>query len=171
MNGDDAVGPVVRTIVVPASLDEAFSAFTAGMGTWWPRGRSHTILESPLAAAIVEPKVGGRWYHRGVDGSECDVGRVLAWEAPRRIVLGWQIDGRWQYAPQAVSEVELSFEPVGVRQVRVTLEHRALGVFGASASALRAAIDADGGWPLLLRLYADMCGAKRQPSEGGPDGH
>jgi uncharacterized protein YndB with AHSA1/START domain len=138
---------------VQASIDEAFDVFTAGMGSWWPRGGSHTILKAALLEVTIEPFVGGRWYHRGVDGSECDLGRVLSWEAPTRVVLGWQLNGRWQYVPDEVSEVEVRFESIPGDQVRVTLEHRALDVFKDTAPSLRAAIDSEGGWSQLLGLY------------------
>src|ERR1700682_2667067 len=34
-----------------------------------------------------------------VDTSECDWGRVLAWEPPLRLLVTWQINGSWQYDP------------------------------------------------------------------------
>ena len=32
-----------------------------------------------------------------MDGSECDWGRVLAWEPPRRFVWGWELTARWTH--------------------------------------------------------------------------
>jgi uncharacterized protein YndB with AHSA1/START domain len=48
---------------------------------------------------MIEPHVGGRWYEKGVDGSECDWGTVLAWEPPHRVVVTWQINGEWPTIP------------------------------------------------------------------------
>ena len=160
--------PVRKSVVVPASLDEAFDVFTAGIDSWWPRGRSHTLLESTLESVVIEPFVGGRWYHRGVDGSECDNGRVLVWQPPARLVLGWQLDGRWQYVPDVVSEVEVRFARLDDDRVEVTLEHREFHRFGETAAALRAGVDGPTGWPMLLARYEEAVARGRRPAARAP---
>ena len=74
-----------------------------------------------MATAILEPREGGRWYEQGVDGSECDWGRVLAWEPPHRLVVTWQINGHWQYDPDPAqaSEIEVRFTADGPDQTIV----------------------------------------------------
>ncbi|MGW4249505.1 SRPBCC domain-containing protein, partial [Nocardia sp. NPDC004722] len=81
------------TVALP--IERAFAFFTESFGSWWPA--VYHIGAAEMADAIVEPRVGGRWYERGTDDSECDWGRVLVWEPPHRLVLTWQIDGHWQY--------------------------------------------------------------------------
>jgi uncharacterized protein YndB with AHSA1/START domain len=54
------------------------------------------IGQAAMAEAVLEPRPGGRWYERGVDGSECDWGRVLIWEPPHRLVVTWQVNGAWE---------------------------------------------------------------------------
>ena len=152
-----APAPVRKTVTVGITPEEAFELFTAGISRWWPR-TTHTILKAPLAEVIIEPHVGGRWYQKGVDGSECDTGRVLAWEPPDRIVLGWQLNGRWEFEPDAVSEVEVRFIAAGPGATEVRLEHRGLERFGESAAALRAGVDSPGGWPMLLAKFAETAG-------------
>lgn len=64
------VAPVRKSIRVKAGQAHAFKVFTTGR--WWPK--EHTILasRSPQKDVVIEPRVGGRWFERGEDGSECD---------------------------------------------------------------------------------------------------
>ena len=79
---------VATSIVVDAPIDRAFAVFTEDMGSWWPK--DHHILQAPLARMVFEPKVGGRIYDVGTDGSECHWARVLVVRtaAPDRLQLG-----------------------------------------------------------------------------------
>jgi uncharacterized protein YndB with AHSA1/START domain len=115
---------VRKTITVEAPQQRAFDVFTAGFDSWWPR--SHHIGKAEMAEAIIECHEGGRAYERGVDGSECDWGRVLVWEPPTRLVLTWQINGRWQFDPdpEHASEIEVRFRSDGSEQTIVDLEPR-----------------------------------------------
>jgi uncharacterized protein YndB with AHSA1/START domain len=146
-----AVAPVKKNVVVKASPARAFEIFTAGMTRWWPA--THTILKVPPREHVIEPRVGGRWYAIGVDGSECDNGKVLVWEPPGRLVLAWQLNADWQFDPELVTEVELRFEPDGANLTRVSLEHRYIERVGAKAQIARDQVDAPGGWTALLDLY------------------
>ena len=84
------VAPVKKSITVKASVEHAFKVFTDGFDTWWPR--SHHIGKQPMVKAVIETRAGGRCFGREADGTECDWGKVLAWEPPNRFVLAWQID-------------------------------------------------------------------------------
>jgi uncharacterized protein YndB with AHSA1/START domain len=66
------------------------------MGGWWPLA-SYKIGKANAVDAVIEPRVGGRWYERGDDGSTCQWGSVLAWEPHSRLVLSWDISADWQY--------------------------------------------------------------------------
>jgi len=146
--------PVRRTITVKASPERAFRVFTDEFDTWWPR--SHHIGKAPMKKAIIQGTVGGRCYTEQTDGTECDWGRVLVWDPPRRLVFAWQIDGRWQYEADLAksSEVEVCFTPEADGTTRVDLEHRYLHRHGADAAAVRKGIDSPDGWGGLLRLFA-----------------
>jgi uncharacterized protein YndB with AHSA1/START domain len=145
---------VRRTITVAASQQRAFEVFTAQFGSWWPK--DYQIGEAAMADFILEPKVGGRWYELGVDGKQCDTGRVTAYEPPERVVLAWQLDERWHYDadPAHASEVEVRFIAEGPSRTRVELEHRGFERHGAGADGVRGGIDAPTGWTYVLDLFA-----------------
>jgi uncharacterized protein YndB with AHSA1/START domain len=143
---------VRKSVRVAAPQGRAFDVFTTGFGRWWPK--THHIGASEPDTFVIEPRHGGRWYERGVDGAECDIGRVLVWEPPARVVLGWQLTADWTFDPQLLTEVEVRFIPDGADATRVELEHRCLDRFGDRADAVRKQIDAPGGWGGLLQIYA-----------------
>jgi uncharacterized protein YndB with AHSA1/START domain len=143
-----------REIVVNVPQQRAFELFTEGFDSWWPR--SHHIGAADLREAAIEPRAGGRWYERGEDGSECDWGRVLAFEPPSRLLLSWAITPQWGVEPDPAraSEVEVTFEPEGDAATRVRLEHRHIERHGEGATEMRDAVSREGGWGGLLELYA-----------------
>ena len=145
--------PVRKSIVVKADAAHAFEVFTAGIGNWWPR--SHSVGASPQTSVVMEPRSGGRWYEIGQDGSQCNWGKVLAWEPPSRLLLAWQISGDWKYDPDLVTEVEVKFTSLGGGETRVELEHRNIERFGDKAETMRSAIDSEGGWSAIVKLYAE----------------
>jgi uncharacterized protein YndB with AHSA1/START domain len=146
--------PVRKTIVVKAPQARAFEVFTTRFGSWWPK--SHHIGSAEMAEAIIEPRVGGRWYEKGVDGSECHWGEVLAWEPPSRVVLSWHVNSQFKIDENVQSEVDVSFIPEDASTTRVELEHR---ITAADAEAVRAAVDSPNGWSGLLGAYAEAARA------------
>ena len=152
MNRIITPAPVRKSVRVSAPPAHAFEVFTAGLARWWPP--SHSIGTSPIKEAVIEPRAGGRWFERGQDGSECDVGKVLVWEPPNRLVLGWQLSPQFKYDPKVTSEVEVRFVAAGTNATLVELEQRHLERHGEQAETLRQAIDAPNGWSNLLNLYA-----------------
>jgi len=150
----DTYAPVVRTITVAAPQERAFKVFTEQFGSWWPR--EYSIGEADMADFVLEPKVGGRWYEVGADGSECDTGRVTAYEPPDRVAFAWQLDGAWQFDPDIshASEVEVRFIPEGDHRTRVELEHRGFENHGDGAGGVHGGVDAPGGWTFCLDRFA-----------------
>jgi uncharacterized protein YndB with AHSA1/START domain len=148
------VEPVTKTIRVQATPARAFEVFTAGMGRWWMPSHSISPTKIPIAEVVIEPRVGGRWYERGIDGSECDWGRVLLWEPATRLVLAWQIGAQWHFDATLLTEVEVRFTAQASGVTEVKLEHRQLERFGDAAAAVRAALASHGGWSSLLERYA-----------------
>ncbi|TAL90645.1 MAG: ATPase [Candidimonas sp.] len=148
------VEPIFKTIRVHAAPARAFEVFTAGMSRWWMPNHSINPTKAPIAEVVMEPQVGGRWFERGVDGSECDWGRVLIWEPPTRLVLAWKISAQWSFDPALHTEVEVRFAAQAAGMTQVTLEHRQLERYGDAAADLRKGLD--GGWGGLLERYATV---------------
>lgn len=157
MNATIQPAPVRKSVTVRTDPAHAFSVFTASIGSWWPP--SHHIGTSPMKTSIIEPGVGGRWYSICQDDTQCDIGKVLAWDPPRRLILGWQLDGDFRFAPDIVTEIEVGFSDLGDGSTRVDLEHRHLERFGDQAEAGRVRLDAPNGWGLILSLYAQAANA------------
>lgn len=145
---------VRKAITVEAAQEHAFAVFTEQMGSWWPL-ETKTIGSAKAQTAMVEPYAGGRWFERGVDGTECDWGRVIAYEPPGRLVLNWQISADWRYDPTINTEVEVRFIADGEARTRVELEHRGLlEAYGERAEQIHALYDSPDGWADVLDRYA-----------------
>ncbi len=144
--------PVRRSIFVHAPQAHAFEVFTSGIGRWWPK--THTIGDAELDKPVIEPREGGRWYQRAIDGSECDIGRVLAWQPPSRLLLSWQLDPAWKFNAELVTEVGVTFTPQG-DGTRLVLEHRHLERIGDPAQEMAEKVGAPGGWTTVLQLYSE----------------
>jgi uncharacterized protein YndB with AHSA1/START domain len=152
MTEQTAPSTLTKTVVVDAPRDHAFEVFTKRFDTWWPR--EHHLRDADMAEAVLEPREGGRWYERSVDGGECDWGRVLVWEPPERLVVTWQITAAWSYDPDFVTEVEVRFVSEADDRTRVELEHRHLDRFGDKEDEMRRTFASPGGWSGLLERFA-----------------
>jgi hypothetical protein len=142
-----------KTITVEASQAKAFRVFTERFDAWWPR--EHKIGRAALERAVLEPREGGRWYEVDVDGSECDWGRVLAFEPSARLLLAWQISAQWRFDPDFSTEVEVRFIPESPTRTRVELEHKHLERYGDQAGTMRDTFSSPAGWSGLLARFAD----------------
>ena len=149
---------VRKVMNVQASPEVAWRVFTEQMGTWWPLS-VYKIGKANAVNAIIEPRVGGRWYERGDDGSMCDWGSVLSWEPHTRLVLSWDITADWQYDASLKTEIEVRFIADGKDRTRVELEHRRLDRYGARRDEMRAIFDSTGDWGRLLESFASAAAA------------
>jgi uncharacterized protein YndB with AHSA1/START domain len=144
---------VRKVVSVQAPQAVAWRVFAEQMGSWWPLG-VYKIGKANAVDAIMEPRVGGRWYERGEDGSTCQWGSVLAWEPPSRLLLSWDINADWQYDPNLKTEIEVRFIAESTDVTRVELEHRKLYRYGARRDEMRRIFDIEGDWGRLLGMFA-----------------
>jgi uncharacterized protein YndB with AHSA1/START domain len=156
-----------KVAMVQAPPAVAWRVFTEQMGTWWPLA-VYKIGKANAVDAVIEPRVGGRWYERGDDGSTCQWGSVLLWEPPTRLVLSWDINANWQYDPDLKTEIEVRFIAEGESATRVELEHRKLDRYGARRDEMRRIFDTEGDWGRLLAMFAAR--AAEGAAEGSAEG-
>ena len=131
----------VRKVVnVQAPQAVAWRVFTEKMSAWWPLAY-YKIGRANAVDAVIEPRVGGRWYERGDDGSTCQWGSVLTWEPHSRLVLSWDISAD------------------GSDRTCVELEHRHLDRYGARRDEMRRVFDIEGDWGRLLEAFARAAAA------------
>jgi len=152
----DTTSTTVRAqILIEAPVERAFQVFVERFDRIKPR--EHNLLGVDIAESVFEPRAGGRVYDRGVDGSECQWGRVLAYEPPDRLVFTWDISPRWRIEadPARSSEVEIRFIAESSQRTRVELEHRGLERHGDGWRGLAGAVEGDQGWPLYLRRFSE----------------
>jgi uncharacterized protein YndB with AHSA1/START domain len=144
------IAPVRKNIRVNASQARAFEIFTSGLGRWWPRDKG--IGKLPMKAAVIEARLGGRWYELGEDGAQTNVGKIIVWEPPQRFVMTWDINSQWKPDTTVSSEVEVRFIRDGANATFVELEHRKFEQMGAEAGeSMRKGVD--GGWPGMLERF------------------
>jgi uncharacterized protein YndB with AHSA1/START domain len=162
------IPPIEGKTTVNVPVEQAFTVFTESFTAWWPH--QYHIGQSDVAEVILESHEGGRWYERGVDGTECDWGRVLAWEPPTRVLFTWQINGNWQFDPDPThaSEIEVRFHADGPAQTTVEVEHRYFERL-VDGEGVHGAIRSGGGWPALLDSYARMVKDQTGTDQTGAD--
>lgn len=148
-------GTVRHEVVVDLPRDQAFWAFT-DLDRIKPR--AHNLLKVPIERTVLEQHVGGDVYDRGIDGSICRWGRVLAFDPPSTLAFSWDIGPDWQIAADLgrTSEVEVTFEAAGQQRTRVTLVHRHIARHGDGWESMRDGLEAQDGWPLYLSRYDEL---------------
>ncbi|MEW5684427.1 MAG: SRPBCC family protein [Pseudomonadota bacterium] len=129
---------------VKASPARAFEVFTREIGDWWrPNGLFQTTPRAPGRLSF-EPGEGGRLIETLANGKVFEIGRLLAWEPPERLVFSWR---QANFPPDMTTEVEVRFEAVG-EETRVSVEHRGFHQVPADSAARHGFPDA----ALLARL-------------------
>jgi uncharacterized protein YndB with AHSA1/START domain len=135
---------------VKGTAARAFELFSRSAGAWWPRGK--TPAHSPHVDLVIEPRKDGRWFERDAEGIETQWGKVLVWDPPRRLILGWQLNHQFRFDPALLTEVEILFEELPGGVTRVSLEHRNLERLGVEAEDFAGKIRS--GWPERMGNFA-----------------
>ena len=138
--------PIVRTIKVSWSPDEAFRRFTADFARWWP-ARTHSIGGAEVERIVFECKVGGLIFEQHKSGRRFQWGEVRAWDPPRRVGFTWH-PSRDKSTAQ---DVQLTFHPKGTG-TRLELVSSGWERWGKGAPTARRGYDL--GWNGVLHTWA-----------------
>lgn len=142
---------VRKSVTVRRSTQDAFRVFTERIGSWWPLV-THSVYGDEATDAVLEPRVGGRFYERGPNGAESEWGRVLAWQPPHRIAFT-MYPGRDE---SVATRVDVTFTGTDDGGTLVVLEHRGWEVHGADAEKYFRSYDE--GWEKVLAPFALAAG-------------
>jgi hypothetical protein len=123
--------PLRISFDVECSAEHAFTVWTSGLSTWWPR--DHTVTGQPDLTVVLQTRVGGRIYERTSDGAEHDWGEVTVWEPPKQLSYLWHL----QRDRADATEVEIRFLPQGGDTTRIEIEHRGWDQLGDDADQWR----------------------------------
>jgi len=135
---------IEKSRYLPCAPQRAFDLLTEEAGACWPPDRRHT--KDPLSTIRMEPT--GRFFERGTDGTEVELGVVRVYSPPHRLVLDWYPGT----GPEMPTQVEIVLSPAG-EGTRVVLTHGpgplSLGVYPKRASAY------DRSWELVFASWVE----------------
>jgi Activator of Hsp90 ATPase homolog 1-like protein len=106
---------MIKSVSLLLDVDASFELFTTRISDWWPPQNRH--FDDP--ASTFHLLESGRFFERASDGREVDLGRVIEWERPRRIVLDFYV----VTGPDKPTWVEIRFD-ADTAGTRITVEHR-----------------------------------------------
>jgi uncharacterized protein YndB with AHSA1/START domain len=119
---------------VKASPERAFEAFVAEIGAWW---RPSALFQTTPRPGVLSFEFeggdlgeGGRLIETRAGGKAFEIGRIMVWEPPTRLVFSWR---QANFPPDLRTEVEVGFEAVG-EETRVSVEHRGFDQVPAGAA-------------------------------------
>jgi uncharacterized protein YndB with AHSA1/START domain len=142
--------------VTPA---RAFAVFVDEIDRWWPR--DYTWARETLERIAIEARADGACFELDRNGNRAVWGTVLTLHRPEHIVIAWQIraDRSAEPNPSAASRVDVRFAAAGDDLTEVVVVHRDFPRHGEGWRDYRRRMAAPEGWPRLITLYAEACGA------------
>lgn len=110
------------TVFVAVSPEEAFLVFTEEIDAWWRTGPKYRIAGRRRGRLVFEQGLGGRLFETfELDSGTrtIEVGKVMAWEPPRRLSFEWR---GVNFKPGESTLVEVCFQKSG-EGTEVTVRH------------------------------------------------
>jgi len=147
------IDPVIKSIEVGCSAEQAFDVFVNKTTQWWPKGE-HSVSAGKGEVAqnvTIEPRLGGAVYEITSDGER------MAWGVVTRFEPGVAMAMIWNPGGGAAEDtlVEVVFEMVA-KGCRVTLTHSGWDALGETGMGMRDGYNS--GWVYVFEeLFAEAC--------------
>jgi uncharacterized protein YndB with AHSA1/START domain len=138
----DGADPIVVTIELPVTPEQAFTAFAARFGDWWPVA-THSLSRQAASRCSLDAQPGGALEEIAPDGSRDRWGTVQTVDSGSRILFSWH-PGR---GPESAQWIDVRFATVAAG-CRMTLTHGGWEALGEIAPILRREYAA--GWAVVL---------------------
>ena len=155
---------VTVSVLVRVEPTAAFRIFTEEIDLWWRQGPRYRCAGRNPGKLALETRAGGRLFETFTTASGphvIEVGRVLVWEPPARLLLAWR---NVNCAPHESTEVEVRFEPAGTA-TRVTVQHRGWAALRADHPA-RHGLGTAAFTGMMGMWWGDLMGSLREHAEG-----
>lgn len=110
---------ILVSITVAAECHRAFEAFTGDIGRWWKPNSLFAFTPREPGVLSFESGVGGRLIETRAGGKIFEVGKIMVWEPPLRLVFGWR---QATFTSDMNTQVEVRFEALDSR-TRITVTH------------------------------------------------
>ena len=127
-----------KSIWLERTPEISFKVFSEDISEWWPRGFADG------SKLFLDRRVGGRLFERRPDGSEYEIGRLIAYEPPSLVAFTWRAPS-WE----STTQVEIRFSPEG-KGTRVDLEHSG---WEQDAKVAEYRSNYNSGWQTILGHY------------------
>lgn len=112
---------VLVAIRIKASPARCFKAFTEEIAQWWRADPFFAFTPRSPGVLAFEPGEGGRLVEHLPSGKSFEIGRILVWAPPEKLVFSWR---QATFAPEMSTVVEVVFEALGEGETRVSVTHR-----------------------------------------------
>ena len=142
---------IAKSAFLTCAPERAFELFTERASDWWPEPLRHTADPRSRISMLAS----GRFWERSADGHEVELGRVIVWDSPARLILDF-FPGTGAEVPTEVV-VRFSAENGGTR---ILIEHRpkpeSSELWSTGAARFESA------WDLVLAAL-EQAGAETRP--------
>ncbi|MBN9606070.1 MAG: SRPBCC domain-containing protein [Actinomycetales bacterium] len=142
-----------RQIVVAATPERAYRAWTERIGAWWPLER-FAVFDAGTTVAFEGDEI----VETSASGERSVWGTVREAHPPHRLRFSWHPG-----SDDDRGEVEVAFVGIDATRTLVTLEHRGWEHYAAPAEARD---EYRSGWPLVLERFARARSAGESGIEG-----